>query len=384
MSLRSSRLLPPCTGAIRAIRAILIGLLLAGCGPGTPTAEKKAPPPALITVTQAQAMRFEISEHTLGSLEAANDPRIAAETAGRLLRITVRPGQAVRAGELLAETDGRDLSTQTEVDAAEIARLGALIEQQQRLLDRQHALVEKQFIARHAADETRTQLDALQRQHDAAKARARLTHSALSKTRIVAPVAGVVETQLAAPGDYLKVGDPILRLTSNAALRVHLPFPEALASRFARGQRVWLESPLLPGRSVRAEVDELRPSVSEGSRSLDLIARLVEPAPGLLGGSSVNARVVVGERDGAVAVPEQSVVLRPAGKVVYVIDNGKALQRRVEVGASQRGRVEITQGLAVGDSVALDGAGFLTDGAAVTVRTPAAEQKNTPPAAPRS
>ena len=61
-------------------------------------------------------------------------------------------------------------------------------------------------------------------------------------------------------------------------------------------------------------------------------------------GGSVNAAVVVDRREGAVLVPEQSVVLRPAGKVVYAVADGKAVQHVVEVGAKRAGMVEIRKG----------------------------------------
>jgi len=67
-------------------------------------------------------------------------------------------------------------------------------------------------------------------------------------------------------------------------------------------------------------------------------------------------------------VPEQSVVLRPAGKVVYAVVDGKAEQRLVQTGGKQAGLVEIVSGLKAGEVVALDGAGFLTNGAAVNVQ----------------
>jgi len=67
-------------------------------------------------------------------------------------------------------------------------------------------------------------------------------------------------------------------------------------------------------------------------------------------------------------VPEQSVVLRPAGKVVYAIVEGKAQQRIVEAGTKQAGMVEIIKGVQAGETVALDGAGFLSNGANVAVQ----------------
>jgi hypothetical protein len=69
-------------------------------------------------------------------------------------------------------------------------------------------------------------------------------------------------------------------------------------------------------------------------------------------------------------VPEQSVVLRPAGKVVYAIEGNVARQRIVETGLRQDGLQEVTKGLAAGEVVAADGAGFLTDGAAITLPQP--------------
>jgi hypothetical protein len=82
--------------------------------------------------------------------------------------------------------------------------------------------------------------------------------------------------------------------------------------------------------------------------------------------------VIVSARAEALTVPEQSIVLRPAGKVVYVIADvdgqKKAQQKPVRVGAKRSGRIEILEGLAGGETIALDGAGFLTNGAAVAIK----------------
>jgi hypothetical protein len=107
--------------------------------------------------------------------------------------------------------------------------------------------------------------------------------------------------------------------------------------------------------------------VSETGRALDVLVD-IENHAGLRPGGTVNAAVVVAKREDAILVPEQSVVLRPAGKIVYVIADGKAVQHVVEVGAKRAGMVEIVKGLPAGATVALDGAGFLTHNAAVTVQ----------------
>jgi hypothetical protein len=110
-----------------------------------------------------------------------------------------------------------------------------------------------------------------------------------------------------------------------------------------------------------------------------VLVRFAVPDESLLGGGTVNAEVITATRPEALVVPEQSVVLRPAGKVVYVVADGRARQRPVETGYRRDGLVEIERGLSAGDVVAVEGAGFLTDGAPVTV-APAVPRAGAPAA----
>jgi RND family efflux transporter MFP subunit len=363
----------------------LVGLLtLSACGQKAEEKKPSGPPAALITVTQAKAQPLEVLERTLGSLEAVNDPKIAAEVAGRITRIAVRAGQSVKKGEVLAELDPSDASQQHRVDQGEIARTEALLAQQERLLKRQNELVQKNFISKNALDDATAQRDALRGQLEAARGRAGISGNNLKKTKIVAPFDGIVEEQLAANGDYVKLGDPLFRLVSNALLRAHLPFPEARAQHLKRGQAVKLASPLLPGKIIAGEVEDIRPTLTDTSRAIDVIVRIID-APELLGGGSVDGAVVIGQKADAVMVPEQSVVLRPAGKVVFAIVDGKAQQRVVEAGTKQAGLIEIIKGVQAGETVALDGAGFLTNGATVNVQDrnkPAVKQAEANPGKP--
>ena len=107
--------------------------------------------------------------------------------------------------------------------------------------------------------------------------------------------------------------------------------------------------------------------VGTSNRAFEAIVEVQNPGD-WKPGASVNASVVVAEHPNAVVVPEPSLVLRPVGKVVYVIRNGKAVQRIVTIGERSGGNVEITSGLAAGETVAVDGAGFLTDKTDVKVQ----------------
>lgn len=347
---------------------LALAWMLAACEKKAEERKPTGPPPTLITTTQVQSGGFEVVEETLGTLEALIDPKIGAEVAGRVASVHAGSGKAVRRGELLATLDSADLALQHQADRAEAKRLEALLVQQDALVARQAQLAAKGFVSSNAADDVRAQRAALREQVAAAGARHELSGRALGKARITAPHDGYIETQIVSPGDYVKVGDPLFQFVSDRRLRAHLPFPESALPRLARGQAVRLTSPLVPGRVFEGRIGEIKPSVVEGSRSLDVLVDLDNRDGSLRGGATVNAAVLIAQRTDAVTVPEQSLVLRPAGKVVYAIVEGKAKQRPVKAGAKRNGRIEILEGIQPGETVALDGAGFLTDGAAVNVK----------------
>jgi membrane fusion protein (multidrug efflux system) len=259
-----------------------------------------------------------------------------------------------------------DFEIQSRGDRAEIARLATLLEQQERVVERQQKLVDQGFISKNAADDALAQRNALREQLAAARARAEATGRSLKKSRVVAPIDGEIETQIVAVGDYVKVGDPLFKLVGVQQLRAHLLLPEAAGARIKPGLRVLLSPPAAPEHVIEARVDEIKPTVGTNNRALDAIVKFRGDGNLFRGGGTVNARIVIQRREQALMVPEHSVVLRPAGKVVYAVQDGLARQRVVETGLRQDGLQEITKGLQAGETIVVDGAGFLTDGAAVS------------------
>jgi RND family efflux transporter MFP subunit len=309
------------------------------------------------------------------------DPKVGAEVAGRVVSVQGFVGKKVKRGDPLAEIDASDLEIQARADSAEIARLEALVANQDRIIANQQKLVEKAFISQNALDESLAQGKAIREQLAVARAKLDANRNALRKTRVISPIDGEVEVQVVAPGDYVKVGDPMFQLVGTQRLHAHLPFPESAAPRLKVGQPVRLTSPLMPDFVVEAKIDEIRPTITATSRALDVIVKFDSDGR-LRGGGTVNAQVVTSRKQNAVVVPEQSIVLRPAGKVVYLVADGKAQQRIVQTGLKQRDVIEITAGLSGGETIAADGAGFLTHNAPVAVAAPRGQQV-TPPTAER-
>lgn len=343
----------------------LFATSLLGCGKGSEASASKGPKPTLVTVSVVKYETIETTESSLGTLEGLIDPTISSEVAARVINVNVNPGDAVKKGQLIATLDPTDFNLQRNEAQAEVARVQALLENQIKTVERNQTLVNKNFISQNAVDTEIANQKVLNQQLAAARARVASINNNSGKTKIYAPIAGVVETKLVDTGDFVNVGSPIVQIISKQKLRAQLPFPESIGAQLKPGLKVRLSTPTSPN-VVETIVLELKPLIAEGNRTIMAIAD-VENAAGWQPGASVTGEVVISTVNEAMMVPEQSVILRPAGRVVYVVKDNIAHQVVVETGDRQRGLVEIKSGLTAGDLVAVDGAGFLTDLATITL-----------------
>jgi membrane fusion protein (multidrug efflux system) len=343
----------------------LLSTLLLACGAKSDEPKDNSPKPTLVTVTQVKNQALEITQEAIGSLEGLIDPTIAAEVAARVVKVHVNPGESVKQGQLIATLDAADFSMQRNEAQAEVARINALLENQSKIVARNQALVSKNFLSQNAVDNDISQRNALKQQLEAAKARVGSINHNSSKTRVIAPISGIVEKKIVDTGDFVNIGDPIVQIISTQRLRAHLPFPEHIGAQLKPGLKVRLTTPTSPNIVVTV-IHELKPLITEGSRTVDVIADVVNQ-PGWQPGASVTGVVILGQQPSAMMVPEQSVVLRPAGEVVYVVRNNVAHQVIVKTGLNQNGMIELLEGVNANDTVVVDGAGFLTDQTKVTI-----------------
>jgi membrane fusion protein (multidrug efflux system) len=148
---------------------------------------------------------------------------------------------------------------------------------------------------------------------------------------------------------------------------IRLPFPEHVARQLRIGQSVRLTSFDDPNKAVSARVKEIRPALNSSTQTMEVIAELPATHEWYSVGS-VRGEVVVAVHHGATVVPEQAVVLRPAGAVVYMLQDGVVRERPVQPGVQRDGETEIQTGLKAGETVVVDGASMLSDGAKIKVR----------------
>jgi RND family efflux transporter MFP subunit len=355
--------------APRQACAILLALtsLLAACGDdgeaGSEAYVRRTP----VTVDEARRESLEVIETTVGRLEAVASPALAAETSGRVVRLNVDGGSTVRRGEVLAELDGEPQRLAVASARASVERLEALLANQARTVKRYEEL-RSRAVSESMLEEAIAQQSARAAELNDARARLAEAEYRLDRTRIRSPADAIVERRLISVGDYVSPGTPIVAIVGRGELRAVLPFPERLSGQLRPGLAVTLDQPARPGESVTATLTEVRPMVGTANRAVEALVALPEASDWPPGGT-VTARVVLASREGVV-VPAASVVRRPAGEVVYVVSAEKVAERKVPVGLRTPERVEILAGVEAGETVVVSGAGFLTDGALVTVRTP--------------
>jgi len=352
---------------------LLLVMQLSACGNNTAgkDTDHVSEKAVLVATQQAQVRDLPLWLETVGQIRSQSAPTLAAEVEGRITLVAADTGDRIEPGQLLAETDTSALLLQQQAAKAGLERLHVHIANGERRVARYTTLAAKDLTSQTQLDDAREQLEAYRADYKAAIAHLAIVQDSLTKSRVMAPVSGVVEQRFIAEGDFVKRGQALFQITRPGQLQAWLPFPESIALQIKIGQPARIYSPLTPGELAAGKVTEIQPSVGSGSRAVMAIVDLESPG-NLRPGATLNGLVLAETRESAVLVPVISIVRRPGGEIVYVIQDGKAEARVVTTGHMEAGLVEITSGLDGSETVATDGAAFLTDG--VSVKT--AGQKN--------
>jgi len=352
---------------IYAIISMLFAvMMIVGCSRDEEGAEEPALPSTQITVIKVNLHDIDVIEESIGYLESTAAPAVSAEVQGRIEAIYADVGQVIKKGQLLALLDKKDFQLEQDAAQSKVKRLIALIDNQAKQVKRFEVMVKENFVTTSRLDEAQAQLTALKEQLAGARARMETAKHNLGKVKIISHTAGRVEKRLVAEGDFVKVGAALFHITQPTSLQAHLPFPENIAGRLSEDLSVRLTTPATVDKTVQSHISEIRPTVGKISKSVDVIVEFNNPGS-WKAGASVHGVVILEQRPGAVMVPEISIVRRPAGSVVYVIKSGLAHQQVVTTGVHHDGLVEILSGLSSGETIAKDGAAYLTEGARVQV-----------------
>jgi membrane fusion protein (multidrug efflux system) len=158
---------------------------------------------------------------------------------------------------------------------------------------------------------------------------------------------------------------PLLELADLSSLVVRVAVPEAHAAEVRDGMPAVVRLDAVPGKTFPGKVARAYPGLDQRMRTRTVELTLDGPAA-LMPGMFARVRLVIESVPGALVIPREAVTVTPAGgQVVFVVEDGKAAQRRVTTGIEEAGQVQILSGLKTGEKVVVAGHEKLKDGAAV-------------------
>ncbi|WP_024301071.1 efflux RND transporter periplasmic adaptor subunit [Pseudogulbenkiania sp. MAI-1] len=347
---------------MRVTAYMALVLLLAACGGKEQAGKETGGGKSALNISTLTVAPRALAEtvRVYAEVEAAVAPEVAAEVSGRITAVLVEEGQQVRAGQPLARLDAANLADARHMAEAEVERLQALVVQQMSQVKRDSMLVERGFISPSAMESSSSALAALQQQLEAAESAAAIKRRDAGKAVIVAPLSGQLEARLVSVGDFVGVGKVLFRINASGARRVKLAVGGEAGERLQPGQALRLSD---GSRTAEVKLSEVRAGFDAASRSRVAYAPLPADTPWRVG-DALDGELTL-SRKTALAVPLPAVVERPKGMVVYVVKDGRARERAVSTGLGSGDWVEIVSGLKAGETVAVDGAGFLSDKAKV-------------------
>jgi membrane fusion protein, multidrug efflux system len=307
-----------------------------------------------------------------GALKAANSALVKARVAGELQGLSVREGDIVKAGQVIARVDSSEYQSrvtqaQRSADAAK-----AQIDIAQRAFDNNKALVNQGFISSTALETSAASLASAKSTHASALAAVDVARKSLDDTVLKAPISGIVSQRMAQPGERVGVDARVVEIIDISRLELEAP----LAASDSVDVRVGQEASLrFEGRSeaVSAVITRINPSAVAGSRSV-LVYLTVANTPGLRQG--LFAQGVLGTaKVQTLSVPLSAVRNDKPVPYVQIVRGDSVAHQSVQVGVQgdAQGSVMVAvKNLTAGDRVTLSSAGFIREGSKIKVSSPAA------------
>jgi RND family efflux transporter MFP subunit len=347
--------LRPTRPASARVLSLLAVAALAGCGDGqaAPAGGFGGAPPTPVetdTVISGQIARVITLP---GTVEAIRTIGVNAQVAGAVLEVPVEEGDRVETGEVIARLDDRELQAQLRAAEASYEVADAAFQRAEQLLERQVI--------------TQPEYEAARTAYEAARAQVEQLRTRVGFAVVRSPIGGVVTSKVVQSGDVVGNQGRLVDVAEVDTMVVRVNVSELDILDVQPGNPVQLRLDALPGEALQATVRRVFPTADPTTRLVPVEVAL-SPADGRRTRPGYLARVEfqLEPKDDALLIPAGAIVSRGGGEGVYLVsDSSSVVLRSVTPGLTSAGRVEILEGLQVGDRVVTAGANLLRDGARI-------------------
>jgi RND family efflux transporter MFP subunit len=354
----------------------------------------------LVKTVQSRQQPLQNELQVVGNLAGYEEVIVSSQVEGPVKRIVHDLGDSVSRGTVLAEIDPTELNMQLQRAQASyrevLARLGipegseeipafentAEVRQAKAELDdantkvrRMESLLQRGVVSQQAVDDAHTTQKVAAARYQAAiqsvqnmiasahqfRAALAWAHKKVQDTAVRSPIGGIVQEKLVSIGEVVKVNQSMFKLVSVQPLKFRAQVMEKDAPLVHSGARVDIAVDAVPGRQFPGTVHRLAPAVEEKTRTFTVEAIIPNPGGLLKPGFFARCIIPVGSYT-AVLAPREAVITIAGLKKIYVIENGVAQERNVEVGRAEQNWVEIKQGLQPREYVAVSNLQSLSNG----------------------
>jgi membrane fusion protein (multidrug efflux system) len=338
------------------LNLFFIVLILSACNSGKSkknVSQDKGKGPVSIDVSIAHNQSFSNMVEANGNILALESVQLKPEMNGRIVYLNIPDGKTVSEGTLLMKLYDDDLN-------AQLKKLNAQLSIAKKTEARLKSLLLLNGLNQQEYDLALNQLQNIEADID-------YTNAQIRKTEVRAPFTGVIGLRRVSIGAYVNPQDVLATLQETSALKVDFVLPEAYANAIANGDLVEVLDDQL--QVFNAKVIGVEPLVNANTRNIQVRAMLQDSKGKLRPGAFVRVQLDVAKNKEGILVPTNCIIPETRFKKIAVIKNGVVDMRTVETGYRGESFVEITSGLNIGDTFAVNGILYLKPKAEVIIKT---------------
>ncbi|MCX7173621.1 MAG: efflux RND transporter periplasmic adaptor subunit [Proteobacteria bacterium] len=302
-----------------------------------------------------------------GTLRAVQQSSVRAKVAGEIAEVTVREGERVTAGQVLARIDRSEyISRLGDRQASfEAARAQSAFAESTRR--KNEDLVNKKFISPQAYDNAKSGAEIGAAQAQSLEAQVALAQKALDDTVVRAPIAGWVAERAVQRGDKTAVDGKLFTIVDLGRLELEALVPANEIARVDVGQAFALSVEGYGERRFEGRVARIGPQAAAGSRSVPIYIEIANPDAALKAGLFAEGTLSLGRHAATALAPIPALRSESGVSFVYAIDSERIRRQPVEIGlvSETEGTAEIVKGLAAGNRIVAANLGVLKEGARV-------------------
>jgi len=398
----------------------LVLLLAAACGGSKANVrqDKATAQPAAVDVTTATAIVRELPQffEATGSLTGDEQTDVMPSIAGKVVTIGVDMGSYVKRGQMIVRLDDVDSKLRVQQQQAQVDQMKASLRQAEekvgvrpgqsfdlnkipevsnakvaldlaeKNLRRSEKLIESGDVSRSQYDQQKAQRDQLLQVYEAALSLARQNYAAVMTARanvanaesqlnlarrslsyalVYSPIDGFVSERNADLGEYVSLTTKVATIVKTNPLRVRIDIPEQAIPAISVGQSVSVTTSAWPDKNFSGRIARVSPNVTPASRTLTVEAEVENGSGALKPGQFATVRILQSRAQPAVLVPARAVRTEAGVSRVFVIKDGHAQERVVQLGQTEGDLIQIKNGIAGDEQVATSNVEQLADGIAV-------------------